>query len=544
LRQVITNLVGNAVKFTAEGEVVVELAPVTIERNLCRLAFQVVDTGIGISKEDQTRIFAPFTQVDAATTRRYSGTGLGLTIAQHLIRCFGSQLRLKSSPGSGSCFSFELALPIDVGSTDENEELAAKIKGLSVLVIDDNEASRQALVEQFDAWGMRAQAVANGEKAYDQIKATSKSGKPYDIAVVDALMPGIDGFSVASRIEADDSIPTKPIIMASATDRLEFSRRCAEAGAAAFVQKPISQSQLLNAVGLATGAAPINTPVRRGLFEQPSVQPVNVLLVEDTPANRKVVQKVLSKRGHNVAVAVNGREAIDAHRKQRFDLILMDVQMPIMDGFQATEAIRESEATNDLAPTPIVAMTAHSMRGDRERCLRAGMSSYLSKPLDLAKLISVVESVATAGQVDVAMASPAAAPGVAATGDKADGLSDKREVSSQTALIDLDAALARLRGDRNLLRDMIGFYREDAPTLLTAIRENLTSEDYPALERAAHSLKGLAATFDAEVVVTAARKLEVAASKAEVAEMPAKIDSLEKESAKLLQFFDDYLGRN
>lgn len=540
LRQIITNLVSNAVKFTAAGEVVVELTLVSAQHRRCTLSFRVVDTGIGISKEDQTKIFAPFSQVDAATTRRYTGTGLGLTITQHLIQCFGSRLELKSTPGAGSCFGFDLTFPVDDLQSGENDALTARLKGLSVLVVDDNEASRQALIEQFNAWGMQAQAVANGAEAIERLRRGTSSGDGFDVAVVDALMPGIDGFTVASQIEADEEIPTKPIIMASATDRLEFSRRCAEAGAAAFVQKPISQSQLLNAIGQATGAAALEVPHGRGLFDKPNVGPLNILLVEDTPANRKVVQTVLSKRGHRLEVAVNGREAVDEFRKKAFDLIIMDVQMPIMDGFQATEAIREIERADSRTPTPVVAMTAHSMRGDRERCLRAGMNRYLSKPLDLERLIRVVEGVA-AGQSGGIYTSP-----LEDTTETAESpaTADIAAMSTGGPTVDLDAALARLRGDRNLLKDMIGFFREDAPTLLASISESLASGDLGTLERAAHSLKGLSATFDAESVVVEARDVELAARAADLESLPNRVQTLQGATTDLLSFFDDYLGDN
>lgn len=532
LRQVLTNLVGNAIKFTAAGEVVVEVEPISIEKKRCKLSFRVVDSGIGISAEDQDRIFTPFTQVDGATTRRYAGTGLGLTITQHLIDCFGGELNVTSTPGEGSTFSFDLTFPLADEADDEAAlAAAARLRGLSVLVVDDNEASRTALMEQFRAWEMKPTAASSGREALDRLADESQTEHRFDLAVIDALMPGIDGFSVAARIESDERITAKPILMASTTDRLEFSRRCAEAGAAAFVQKPVSQSQLLGAVVQATGAATLGGETRQGLFQRPQVSPLRVLLVEDTPANRKVVQRVLTKRGHRLDMAVNGREAVDTFRIDVYDVVLMDIQMPIMDGFQATEAIREIERAADrAAPVPIVAMTAHTMRGDRERCLRAGMDGYLSKPLDLQKLIEVVEAHAAPGPIIDRAAVTSA--------EKTTPILPDGEAKVGAA--DLSTALQRLRGDRGLLIDMIGFYLEDAPTLTETLRAAIDQQDLAEVQRAAHSLKGLSATFDAHAAVAAARDIEVASRDGRTESLAAANSRLAQEINRLSQQLTAY----
>lgn len=532
LRQVVTNLVGNAVKFTAAGEVVVEVSPIVSESDRCTLEIAVSDTGIGISRKNQDRIFAPFTQVDGAITRKYTGTGLGLTISQHLIECFGGSLEVESELGQGSKFSFEVTLAVDraakSAATGAADAAAKRLAGLKVLVVDDNEASREALVQQLEAWDLRAQSVADGEAAIETLRRGAAEGSDFDLAVVDALMPGTDGFSVAETIGKDEAIRTKPILMASTTDRLEFSRRCAEAGAAGFVQKPVSQSQLLGAVAQATGAAALEDERRTGLFDRPTVAPLNVLLVEDTPANRKVVEKVLSRRGHSVSVAVNGREAVDTYRAGEFDLVLMDVQMPIMDGFQATEAMREIERNADVEPTPIIAMTAHSMRGDRQRCLLAGMNGYLSKPLDLAKMIGSIESHSKA------LPTPT---------DTAE--SDNLEtIEMPDGTIDIEAALARLRGDRNLLIDMIGFYLDDAPGLLESIKSAVANGEVGEAERAAHSLKSLAATFDAPEATAAAREVERACRDAEHHRLDGLVTTLERSVERLANWLEDYRSKN
>lgn len=551
LRQVLANLVGNAIKFTASGEVMVDVAPVSIDKEHCQIRFRVVDTGIGISEENQKNIFAPFEQVDSAMTRRYAGSGLGLTISRHLISCFESELKVDSHPGQGSCFSFAISFPLVKTNADEQtEQVSQQLNGLSVLVADDNLSSRETLVEQFKAWQMNAQAADSGKMAIQMLTTASEAGKPFDVAVIDALMPGIDGFSVAAAIENDSKIKTKLILMASVTDRLEFSRRCAEAGVFAFVQKPVSQSQLLGAVAQAAGGSTLHGEDRNQLLSQSAqVAPLKVLLVEDTPANRKVVQRVLGKRGHRVEIAINGREAIDAFRQQAFDLILMDVQMPIMDGLQATEAIREIERTNEsVARIPIIAMTAHSLRGDRERCLRSGMDAYVSKPLDLQRLINLVES--------TSLAAPVATNGTSLTDPLTNGAAMNRLDENKMAIVqtpetiaehpledrqlDLTIALSRLRGDQSLLLDMISFYEEDYRNLIAMLRESVEASDLATAERAAHSLKGLASTFDASECVAVAREAEIAAREGDAAKVTSLIEPLAKEAEWLATALQAY----
>lgn len=533
LRQVLTNLIGNAVKFTSSGQVVVEASPAVIESNRCRLRVSVSDTGIGICQKDIKHIFAPFTQVDGSSIRLYGGSGLGLAITRHLVECFGSELQVESEVGRGSRFWFEFTLPLAKRKPPKSEKaLTQQIRGLSVLVVDDNAASRTALVEQLEAWGMRPDAAESGKEAMTRLREAAQRGKGYDLAVIDALMPDIDGFSVVSHIEGDRSIKTKPILMASTTDRLEFSRRCAEAGASAFVQKPISQSQLFGAVSQATGAAALEEESRLGLYDRPLAPPQRVLLVEDTPANRKVVQRVLQRRGHEVVIAVNGREALDAYRGGEYDLILMDVQMPIMDGLQATEAIREIERRNSKPPARILALTAHSLRGDRERCLRAGMNGYLAKPLNLAELLDNVENPGDKADPNSARLPPSCT-------NKPDDSAAMQQLHPNKAA-DLEVALSRLRNDKSLLIDLIGLFVEDAPKLRAELRESYRDADWPTLQRTAHSLKGLAANFDAEPLVLVSRRLEEAAEAGDASRIPSLLDSIDERCQELVNCLEDY----
>jgi PAS domain S-box-containing protein len=533
LRQVLTNLLGNAVKFTAEGQVIVEATPLVVESGRCRLRISVADSGIGISEQDQERIFAPFTQVDGSSIRLYGGSGLGLTITRHLVECFGSELRVDSEYGRGSRFWFEITLPIPEARLSRPERaIHEQIRGLSVLVADDNAASRMALVEQLKSWRMVAEAAESGNAALQRLREAADAGTPFDLAVIDAQMPDIDGFSVVSHIEGEQNLRTKPILMSSTTDRLEFSRRCAEAGATAFVQKPISQSQLFSAVSQATGAAALDGESRLGLYNRPPTSPRRVLLVEDTPANRKVVQRVLQRRGHEVVVAVNGREALDAFEKDEYDLILMDVQMPIMDGLQATEAIRAKERGASCRPTTILAMTAHNLRGDRERCLRAGMNGYFAKPLDLTELLDRVENAGDSPRFEANPTQPLNA--------RMQADMNTTDRPSHTPPADLPTALARLRDDKNLLCDMIGFFVEDAPRLRETCRKSYQEGDLPTLHRTAHSLKGLVANFDAPTAIAATRDLEEAAKQSDVEAIPLLLDRVDNSCNELVAYLEDY----
>ncbi|WP_145115137.1 response regulator [Botrimarina mediterranea] len=532
MRQVLTNLIGNAVKFTSQGHVLVEVSPLVTESTRCRMRLSVSDTGIGINEKDQVRIFAPFTQVDGSSIRNYGGSGLGLAITRHLVDCFGSKLQVESEFGRGSHFWFDITLPIPEKKQAKSEHVADQLSGLSALVVDDNTASRSALAEQLGAWGMNADTVDSGDEALRKLRRSADAGNPYDLAIIDAQMPGMDGFSVVSHIEGERTIKTKPILMSSTIDRLEFSRRCAEAGATAFVSKPISQSQLFNAVTQATGAAALEGESRLGLYDRPHAAPRRVLLVEDTPANRKVVQRVLQRRGHEVIVAVNGSEAIEAFKSGVYDLVLMDVQMPIMDGLQATEAIRDLEREESRQPTRILAMTAHNLRGDRERCRRAGMNGYLAKPLDLAELLDLVESEEDSPRMEPNPTQPLNA--------RTQGEMSALDNPSPTPAADLPTALARLRDDKGLLCDMIGFFLEDSPRLRETLRESHQAGDYATLHRTAHSLKGLAANFDAHAAIEAARDLEDAAKNEEADAIPALLDRVDNTCDELVPFLENY----
>lgn len=495
LRQIMLNLVGNAVKFTEKGEIVVAVELERLWASEVRLKFSVRDTGVGIASRDQQRIFEAFAQADASTTRKHGGVGLGLAICSELLRCMGSRLKLVSELGRGSEFQFSISFPRAAGDTSGVDRQAAHIEGLHnlpVLVVDDNETNRRILEQTLRDWQMQPVMASDAEQGLALLQQASQAGQPFPLALIDALMPGVDGLTLSDLIRDDREICRPPIVlMISSADRLAFSQRTDELNVSAFLTKPVSQADLLTALVQCLELAPVDSALPTTGSSAAPPRPLSILLAEDTPANQKVVRSVLAKRGHAVSLAQNGREAVDLVRTRDFDVILMDVQMPIMDGYQATAAIRRVQGAAER-PTPIVAMTAHAMRGDREKCLSAGMDAYLAKPVDVKELLTMVEEIGrderpTRPQVD------------AAIDTTADG---------SLAVIDVDAAMSRLGSDMDLFCELAQLFAEDVPQLVTKIQRAIEQQDAATLQRAAHSIKGLAANFGAARCVSVAQELE------------------------------------
>lgn len=521
LRQIVTNLVGNAVKFTEKGEIVVTVRVESKFSDEVVLHTMVRDTGIGISAEDQQRIFAPFTQADASTTRHFSGTGLGLAISQELTGMMGGRLWVESELGAGSRFHFTARFGIDRTQEQSAEGVplsVGRLNGMPVLVVDDNEANRRILAETLRHWSMRPAVVPDGQTALRRLRESAEAGEPFPLVLVDALMPGIDGFELAEQIQEDSRLAKATILMLSSADRQLFSQRGRHMDIAAVVEKPVSQSKLLEAITAALNGVPDKG---RTVAEPPAGQETRrfkILLAEDTPANQKMVTAILRKRGHTVAVAQNGREAVDLFKQDCFDAILMDVQMPTMDGLQATGVIRSMERSRRTR-TPIVAMTAHAMKGDRERCLASGMDAYLSKPIDARKLLELIEDLTLA------------------PGFQRDDMNVQNGASCDSdhgpPVYDRDAALRRLGGDEELFRQMIQFFAEDSPGLLEEIEVGLRDRNAELVMRSAHSLKGLAANFGGQATIDAAKHLEDVGRGGNLTGAEAALETLRNEVVRL-----------
>jgi signal transduction histidine kinase/DNA-binding response OmpR family regulator len=397
LRQVVINLVGNAIKFTDEGEVALKVQAEAPEGQDRLLRFTVSDTGIGIPKDKQESIFAPFSQADTSTTRKYGGTGLGLTISTRLVEMMGGKIWVESEVGRGSQFHFTARLgvadvkEIKVGSIAPPETL----RGVKVLVVDDNRTNRRILEGMLKRWAMRSTCVEHGEDALVQLTGAREAGEPYGLILTDMHMPKMDGFTLIERIRQRPELSTATIMMLTSAGHRGDAARCQELGVAAYLLKPIRQSELREAIARVLGAReqdgaiPLITRFSLQDAREPSAF-LRVLLAEDNLVNQRLAVRLLEKRGHRVVVAGNGREALQALEKDSFDLVFMDVQMPEMDGLEATAAIRERETRSGLHQ-PIIALTAHAMKGDREKCLAGGMDGYLTKPIRPQELDDILE---------------------------------------------------------------------------------------------------------------------------------------------------------
>jgi PAS domain S-box-containing protein len=385
IRQVCVNLVGNAIKFTERGEIVVAVERQKDEYGVYRLEFSVRDTGVGIAAHKLNSVFDPFSQADGSTTRKYGGTGLGLTICRKLVDLMGGRLWVESEEGVGSTFRFTLPLRVPAEAPPAPSPIPdSDLRGILVMLVDSNSTSRRMLERAVQQWGMNSVATDNGEVAIAAVAAAQQSGAPFRLLLIDSKLTDMDGFALAERVRKDPTNGVTSIMLLTSTGQLGDAARCRESGIAAYLTKPVPQAELLRAIchtlGTAKAAAQTPTITRYSLRE--SDPHWTILLAEDNPVNRMLAIRLLEKRGHKVMVACDGRQAVDAFQKQKFDLILMDVQMPEMDGYEATTAIRALEAADPALPrTPIVALTAHALSGDRERCLDAGMDGYTTKPI-------------------------------------------------------------------------------------------------------------------------------------------------------------------
>jgi len=388
LRQVLVNLVGNALKFTQKGEVALSVAQNgTGERGIA-LAFEVRDTGIGMSKDTVGRLFRPFTQADSSTTRKYGGTGLGLAITHQLVSLMGGEIRVRSEEGKGSTFAFTLHLPVGDG-TQRGRLSATALSGMRVLVVDDNATNRLIVEHHLAAWGVQPVSAAGGWEAMGMLRDADAAGQPFDLMLLDYHMPGMDGIELSRRVQADSTLCRVPRILLSSSGRLH-GEEAAGAGLAGTLAKPVRARQLYEAITLALGreAPPADAG---GRATQPGIKRnARLLLVEDNPGNQKVALVTLRRLGYEVELADNGRTALDLAAQKPFDLVLMDCQMPEMDGFAATRALRQREREQALRRIPIVALTANALEGDREQCLAAGMDDYLTKPFKREQLEAIL----------------------------------------------------------------------------------------------------------------------------------------------------------
>ena len=513
LRQILVNLLSNAVKFTEHGEIELRVRLQEKEAQSATLHFSVRDTGIGIPEDKQHHIFESFTQADASTTRRFGGTGLGLAICNQLVQLMGGRMCVESESGRGSTFHFTARFELQSGARDLAErQLPAHALEQRVLVVDDNATNRRILMERLSAWKMQAEAVESGAEALVALRENAAGRTPFTIVLLDVMMPEMDGFEVAQRIFEDPDLKPAIIVLSSA-DSPTSKERNRELGIATSLRKPISQADLFDALLRIEGVAPIQSALV--LESDHTMRALHILLAEDNVFNQRVATGLLEKMGHRITVVDDGHKAVEASAEQDFDAVLMDVQMPQMDGLAATRAIRQREAETAVErPLPIIGLTAHAMQGDRERCIEAGMNEYVTKPIRPDELRRVLGSLI--------------------------GVSEKLDHNGGALPLRINraAVLERCGGDQDLLRELVAIFRQDCPAYMESVRAAVESKEGEALSRAAHTLKGPLGTLGFDDAQQFALQLEEVARRGEMDRVEQVFTELQREMCRIEPLLD------
>ena len=502
LGQVLINLANNAVKFTDAGEIIVSIQVLEQDGNRVKLRFSVEDTGIGLTREQITKLFRSFSQADNTTTRRYGGTGLGLSISKRLTEMMQGEIGVTSEPGKGSVFHFSAWFEIQAEVDSDRLVVAEDLAGMQVLVVDDNQSAREILQKMLNAFGFQVSVAASGEACIARLQESNDGSEVIRLVLLDWQMPGMSGIQAARRIREDDRIQTKPrILIVTAFGREEVMHEVERAQLDGLLIKPVNPSLLFDTVMEIFGHEAKRTA--REQFDKVAavdalsqVRGARVLLVEDNDINQELAVELLGNAGLEVRVAGNGAEALKYLDSEKFDVVLMDVQMPVMDGYTATRAIRSQSRFSEL---PVIAMTAGAMAGDREKCLRAGMNDHITKPIDVARMFSTISRWVTTDQ-------PAGADAVLR--EVRTGSGD--EPLPELAGIDTRAGLARAQGNRMLYRRLLGKFREGQGRFVEEFREVARLGDSEAATRLAHTLKGVSGNVGATDVQAAAAALEKA----------------------------------
>jgi PAS domain S-box-containing protein len=529
LAQIIVNLVGNALKFTEAGEVVTRVTQESQSPTSTVLRISVSDTGIGMTREQQEHIFNAFAQADNSTTRRYGGTGLGLAIVSQLVGLMHGAIGVESERGKGSTFHFTVRLSLHPHQPAQALlPQPAALKDMRVLVVDDNRTNLLILGQILTSWDMRPVLAENAERALEELHREAAQGSPYPLVLLDSQMPEFDGFQLAEVIKSTPAMDGATIMMLSSSDVSGEIARCKELGVTRFLRKPVKQSELFNAIVTSVGITPGGSRSREVDGMQPAwgkpARILNVLVAEDHPINQTLVAEILNDRGHSYSIANNGLEVLRMLEEQSFDAILMDGQMPVMDGYQATEEIRRREQSTGKH-VRIIAVTAHAMQADREKCLAAGMDDYVSKPIDPDELLERLEAEQASAAVPV--------PPDAAAQAKTEGV---------LRAFDTDGALKRARGKQALLQQMVQAFLKDLPGSLSDIDAAFAADDASRLERTAHRLRGAAIMLGAERVAEAAEQLERSGSNEELDSAQEAIRELKERAAQLINELTEFIG--
>jgi two-component system sensor histidine kinase/response regulator len=526
LRQVLTNLIGNAIKFTDEGEVIVRVELVSEGEESATVRFEVSDTGIGIPREQQERLFLAFAQADASTTRRYGGTGLGLAISNQLVNLMGGELGVESEPGSGSTFTF--SVPFEKRPARAARAVPADLAGRRALVVDDNRANRRILEKQLSSWGVRTASAGGGLQALKKLRLAEE---PYDLAVLDVQMPLMDGMELAKRIKADPELASTRLVLLTSMGHRGDGEEAGESGLVeAYLTKPVRESDLYDVLVTVMSGATFEETVLVTLDDlgrHKAGARARVLVAEDNPVNQRVAVRMLENLGYPADVVENGRQALEALDRTAYAAVLMDVQMPVMDGYRATREIRGREdrmgRRNMMMGlrkrrTPIIAMTANARRRDREKALEAGMDGYIAKPVSRDELGAVLGR-----WIPTTPAYRRPTPD--------DGTAHGESALDPEVL----AGLRALRGedDTDIVAELAGIFLEDARSALSALEEAVQTGDAPAVERVAHTLKGGSANMGARAMARLCARLEATGASGDLSPAPRLLGRLEEEFGRV-----------
>jgi PAS domain S-box-containing protein len=535
LRQILTNLTGNAVKFTQHGEIAVRASLVSETDTEAVLRFSVKDTGIGIPAAKQGILFQKFTQADASTTRQYGGTGLGLAISKQLVARMGGEIGIVSEEGAGSEFWFTIRLGKQA-RRQHSVAPPASICGVHVLIVDDNATNREVVMTQLRAWGVRAEAAPDGPTALRTLHRARDAGDPFLAAILDMQMPGMDGAVLARIIRDDETLRDTRLVLLSSLGQRGDARKMEESGFSAYLTKPVRHADLLGCLSAAlkgtTADQRVQPIITRHAIREMRRSPVRILLAEDNITNQMVAVGILKNLGLRADAVANGAEAVRALETLPYELVLMDVQMPVMDGLEATREIRNPRSAVANHGIPIIAMTAHAMQGDRERFITAGMNDYVTKPVDPRALAEVLEKwlpreAATAEDRPV----PAAAP-----------LAEAQEAGEP--VFDRAGMMDRLMNDEDLANTVIEAFIDDIPKQIETLRGCLEAFDAASAERQAHTIKGASANLGGKVMRAVAFKMEEAARAGDLESVRALLPRLEDQFSRLKGAMTAFIGKS
>jgi signal transduction histidine kinase/CheY-like chemotaxis protein/HPt (histidine-containing phosphotransfer) domain-containing protein len=539
LRQILINLIGNAVKFTEKGEIAIHVSLEENNRTHATIRFEIIDTGIGIPNDRMEQLFKPFSQIDSSSTREFSGTGLGLTISKQLSEMMGGRIGVESRERKGSKFWFTAVFEKQPERSRKREILPGDIRNKYILIVDDNATNRHVLREQLKSWGCKFNEASSGEEALKKMRQKIDGNHPFDLAILDMQMPGMDGETLGRKIKQDSDLKNTILVLMTSIGKRGDARRLEKIGFAGYLTKPVKQSQLFDCLVTVSGLGnettseqPMSIFTRHTIFEK-QMRTARILLAEDNITNQKVALNTLKKFGYNADVVKNGKEALEAIKKISYDIVLMDCQMPVMDGYEATNEIRKWEKTLEhgtadrsdsnleserLKRIPIIAMTAHALKGDREKCIDAGMNDYIAKPIHPKKLYDVIEKWV----------------------NEPEGVHEPEIVHEslpKNDVFDKNSFIDRLLGDEDLAKEIIKGFIEDSLRQINILKEAVDSKDADVIHCHAHSLKGAAANISATVLKELAYQIEIAGQTKDLIKAASLVPKLDEQFEVLKKRF-------